>query len=319
MKHHRKNNQAICKGCSKQFYVPPWQQNAGKDKYCNKECYFKHMSINRVPKERLEKIFETYKQGATWADTLKIHKCSDKTLQKAINMFDASRKVNGETKPIIRRVKGKVERKSRLPEGLEEKMIASYVGSNKSMMGINKEFGRSRGTMESIRKRNGLPVSKWVSPPLTAEHKRKISENHHDVSGKNNPMYGKSPGHGKWVYVDHLGKKVRSTWEYEIALMLFDLGIKHKYESDRIYMRNKTYMPDFYLPDYDLFIEVKGWMNNRSKKTLRQFFKEKPYINLLIISLPRYKAIMGNPKILVTFIERKRKFVMQYRQLELPI
>ncbi len=315
MEYRRKTNQKTCKGCGVAFYVSPDLQNQGKGIYCKRECYFKYMSKNRISKDRLKEIAKTYKQGATWTGTLKIHKCGDKTLQRAIDMHDISKRAKGETKTVIRRIKrnkviahipGADRRKTRLPEGLEEKMIESYVGSNKSMAAVNKEFGRPRGTMESIREKNGIPVNKGVKkPPLSENAKRKISENHADVSGKNNPMYGKTPGHGRWTYVPHLGKKVRSTWEYEIALALLNLEIVHEFETNRIFSNKWSYMPDFYLPEWDMYIEVKGWLNERSKKKLRKLFRERPDISLLLISPSRYKRILEDNNFLLSLIIRK--------------
>ena len=35
-----------------------------------------------------------------------------------------------------------------------------------------------------------------------------------------------------------------------------------------------SYQPDFYLPDFDKWIEVKGWMDEKSKIRLTRFAKE---------------------------------------------
>ena len=50
----------------------------------------------------------------------------------------------------------------------------------------------------------------------------------------------------------------RSSWEKQLAEFLFDNCIKFEYETYKFrYNQVYNYIPDFYLPDYDLFIEVK--------------------------------------------------------------
>lgn len=290
--HLRKKNQMICKGCGTNFYCSPGDQNAGRGKYCCRKCYLENKPTpeNKSTEERLKEISDTYKNGATWAETINTCKCSNKILQRAIDLYNVPKRN---------------PRRSKVTENTENQMIAAYINSQKSMQAINKEFGCSRGTMEYIVKRKNIPVHPWTKPPVTEETRRKISENHADVSGKNNPMYGKSPGHGRWTYVSHLGKKVRSTWEYEIALALLNLEIVHEFETNRIFSGNWSYMPDFYLPEWGMYIEVKGWINERSKKKLRKLFRERPEVSLLLISPSRYKRILENNNFLLNLIIKK--------------
>ncbi|MBL5777009.1 hypothetical protein HV436_01495 [Bacillus sporothermodurans] len=67
----------------------------------------------------------------------------------------------------------------------------------------------------------------------------------------------------------------RSTWEVELAETLHKLGIRFEYEPERFYFRaeNESYLPDFYLPEYNVWIEVKGWMDKRSLKRVKLFKK----------------------------------------------
>lgn len=64
-------------------------------------------------------------------------------------------------------------------------------------------------------------------------------------------------------YTDNLGNSVvmRSSWELELHNILNLLCIHHEYEKYTFkYLYNNTeriYIPDFYLPEYNLFLEVK--------------------------------------------------------------
>lgn len=66
-------------------------------------------------------------------------------------------------------------------EETKQKMSAASKGKEKPWLVGTK---RSEETKEKIRQANMRRV-------VSEETKRKISENHHDISGENNPMYGK--------------------------------------------------------------------------------------------------------------------------------
>lgn len=78
---------------------------------------------------------------------------------------------------------------------------------------------------------------------------------------------------------------MRSTWEVRIAQLLTVAKIEFQYEPRKI----DGYIPDFYLPEYDLWIEVKGFMNARSIEKITKF-KEAGY-NLLVIDKVLYNKI----------------------------
>lgn len=171
-------------------------------------------------------------------------------------------------------------------------------------------YGYSRGATYNILKRRGIPrrtpSEALKGREFTDEWKQKISDNHHDVSGKNNPMYGEpSPnphGWGNRTYVPHLGCKVRSRWEAEIANTLRELGIKHEYEKRRIHLGDCSTLPDFYLPDHDLYLEVKGRVNKHFKKVLRLLPELRPDIVFLVIYEAEYNAIQKDPSVLRNLI-----------------
>lgn len=56
-----------------------------------------------------------------------------------------------------------------------------------------------------------------------------------------------------------------SNWEVVCARELDNLGIKWQYESRRVLLEGRTRLPDFYLPEYDLFLEVK-MISNKSNR-----------------------------------------------------
>ena len=90
----------------------------------------------------------------------------------------------------------------------------------------------------------------------------------------------------------------RSSWEANIARYYNYLGIKWKYEPKTFIFENITrgsvsYTPDFYLPETDQWVEVKGWMDGKSKTKLKRFEKQYPdeYKKLILIQEKEYNEI----------------------------
>lgn len=87
---------------------------------------------------------------------------------------------------------------------------------------------------------------------------------------------------------DDLGMFFRSRWEANIARLLNQYGIVWRYESVRFRFPDcgdniLSYCPDFYLPDLDIFIEVKGWLDENSWKRADRFAKYYPDENAKLI------------------------------------
>lgn len=118
---------------------------------------------------------------------------------------------------------------------------------------------------------------------------------------KNTPMknqsnpYSRAKG-GKRKDLDNI--YFRSSWEANIARYYNYLGIKWEYEPKTFVFKNITrgsvsYTPDFYIPEEDKWIEVKGWMDSKSKTKLRRFKDQYPeeYSKLVLIQEKEYNSI----------------------------
>ncbi len=198
----------------------------------------------------------------------------------------------------------------RIPKEIEDKIIEAYLsGLSKKKAGEKYSYGRE--ATDKILKRRNIK-SRSISEALKGRKfpkawREKISKNHHDISGKNNPMYGKksrnSKGRGKSIFVPHLKRCVRSTWEAKIANLLLELNIGHEYEKHRIILDNYSTLIDFYLPEYNLFIEVKGFENEHFKIILKKLKELRPDIKLLIIRKTEYAEITKNPSVIIEYIK----------------
>ena len=83
-----------------------------------------------------------------------------------------------------------------------------------------------------------------------------------------------------------------------IARLLNYENIGWEYESKRFYFSESingvvSYQPDFYLPKYDKWIEVKGWMDEKSKNRLKLFKEQYPveYSKLILIDEKFYNEL----------------------------
>jgi hypothetical protein len=96
----------------------------------------------------------------------------------------------------------------------------------------------------------------------------------------------------------------RSSWEANIARYFNFVGIKWTYEPKQFEFPVKrgcvSYKPDFYLPKEDTWVEVKGYMDSKSKTKLNRFKRYYPeeYKKLIIIGREEYKEISKHKAII---------------------
>lgn len=101
-------------------------------------------------------------------------------------------------------------------------------------------------------------------------------------------------------------KLFRSTWEIELAELLTSLGIPYEYEPQRYYYRDhrESYLPDFYLPTYNVYLEVKGWMDKRSLKRCNLFRKyQGDQFGFLLYEKEERELILNDPQLIYTYID----------------
>ena len=88
-----------------------------------------------------------------------------------------------------------------------------------------------------------------------------------------------------------------STWETVMAMRLDELNVKwERDENMKLEYRSKTgrkrnYIPDFYLPDYDVYIEVKGYWTDAAKYKMKDVQKRNPVKILILESLEEIASV----------------------------
>jgi len=91
-----------------------------------------------------------------------------------------------------------------------------------------------------------------------------------------------------------------STWEVMMANRLNELDItwvrdpKMKLEYKTRGGRMRNYIPDFYLPDFDIYIEVKGYWTDAAKHKMKDIIKRNPGKICILESLAEIGSLTKN-------------------------
>lgn len=210
-------------------------------------------------------------------------KLSDETRQKIAEKA-RGRKASEETRALMR----ENNRGERNPFFGQQ-----HTDDTKARVGKHsKERPRTEAEIEHLRAANKGKV-------ISEEQRRKISaalrgKPRFSIRGMLNHNWGKEPPHGKVVWyerADGITIRMRSTWESRIAAALDTLGLDWEYEPRRFVLEDRTYTPDFYLPQLGIFYEVKGWFHERHQETVRQFRALYPDVALIVVTEPILKAL----------------------------
>jgi len=174
--------------------------------------------------------------------------------------------------------------------------ISKYIrGHNNKGKENNSMYGKHH-SKESIEKMSKVKEGKHPSKE-TIEKMSKAKEgnipwnkgltsNDDDriLYGKDNGMYGipapPNSSHGKGCYYDScLQGKIwlRSTYELAYAKYLDEHKILYLYENYTYPLGDTTYTPDFFLPQFMKFIEIKGYMRKEAQEKINKFRKQYPW------------------------------------------
>jgi hypothetical protein len=101
----------------------------------------------------------------------------------------------------------------------------------------------------------------------------------------------------KHIKYEYNNNYYRSGWEIEVSKFLDNHNIKFEYEKYCFKLtKNIYYWPDFYLPNERIFIEVKGWWDEKSKikrSLFKQYCREHNF-EYIIIDYNNYNEILNN-------------------------
>lgn len=230
---------------------------------------------------------------------------------KSFNLREIANHLNRPKENIVRwaRENG-IERTGKKKEFVKEKVYADPKETFKKKSKSMKEW-HANHTHPFLGKKHNEKVKKEQSKRAknyfenqTEEEKNKRRKNQRYSRIKNGTLYVHGNGEtgysrGRNGYRKDLGKYFfKSAWEANYARYLNYLNIKWEYEPKRFIFHNVEYMPisyapDFYLPEYDQWVEIKGWKDEKSKKRLNRFKEHYPeeYKKLILIQEKEYAEI----------------------------
>lgn len=138
-------------------------------------------------------------------------------------------------------------------------------------------LGKKGGNQYTKAKKLGLPKPKITDITRkklseaskkqiwNAERKKKLSESM-KLAVQKYPQSYNSSNRGRTKQIEFDNIKFQGKWELEFYLYCKNNNIKiikNNKSFDYFWNGNRKYFPDFYLPDIDLYIEVKGYQVDR--------------------------------------------------------
>lgn len=168
-----------------------------------------------------------------------------------------------------------------MSEEQKDTLSTQHTGMKASEHTKNKMSEKRREWLEAHPEYNAVikksSSKMWASRP---DLRKNMSQR---LLGKNNHNYGRPPRHGKGSYYNGI-IWMRSSYEVAYALYLDEHKIKWIYEPPPFELGDTSYIPDFYLPEYDIYIEIKGYMRKDAEYKLKLFKETYPTIHLDILT-----------------------------------
>lgn len=147
---------------------------------------------------------------------------------------------------------------------LGQEIIKEYTSFGGNLRALSKKFNLNRVTIKKMLSLSGIPIKD------SKKAKAEVIFNR-IKSGIRSSTFRKATTGGKANWYYYKGIKYQGSWEFKMGLWLESKNIeflchegvkRFEYEIDGI---TYTYCPDFYLPDVNRFIEVKGLYDKKSR------------------------------------------------------
>jgi predicted DNA-binding protein YlxM (UPF0122 family) len=173
--------------------------------------------------------------------------------------------------------------------------------NNLSTKGRTKLSARQKNKYEiSMLEKYGVKNPSQLDNKNKGKKISKLKRKNKDWIGEKNPNFGnrigKNNGFKSGKRKDLNNIFFRSSWEANIARIFKYLDIEFIYEPNRFRINNnETYTPDFYIPKFKKFIEVKGYWRDDAYRKYNEFL-EKYNINMILIDENFYTRIIDKFK-----------------------
>jgi predicted nuclease of restriction endonuclease-like RecB superfamily len=131
--------------------------------------------------------------------------------------------------------------------------------------------------------RSGAILNNKTKDKISASLKTYFENNPDKIrKGEDCHFFGKVGTHGK--HLKYGGVWMKSGWEEAFAKWCDKNKIKWEYELKTFDLGKTTYTPDFYVPIYDAYIEIKGWWRTDAKIKFDLFKQIYPDTEIVVLS-----------------------------------
>lgn len=118
-------------------------------------------------------------------------------------------------------------------------------------------------------------------------------------------------GGSSWGLKKYGGEMFRSKYEHAFAVYLKELGVKYEFEKHGEGIENITgtllhYIPDFYLPEYKLYVEIVNVMDNRLEHKMYLFKQQNKNARLILFDKQHLREMFDSKFTLYDVIGRKK-------------
>lgn len=128
---------------------------------------------------------------------------------------------------------------------------------------------------------------------INARRRKTLSKTHEEKRSKGQWKLPLGARHkSAWGgYREDLQMYVRSRWEANICRLLNYFKIPFAYEPQVFDLSETCYTPDLFLPEEQIYVEIKGWMDSSSLQKITLFNQVYPDIRLYLIDYQKYSLL----------------------------
>lgn len=183
--------------------------------------------------------------------------------------------------------------------------IGIHIWKNHTEEGKNFDaFKDVRAWSKGLTKENDERINKRaqkLSVALKGKPGHKHTEETKDLLSRKRIEYlENNDQYTSWFKISNGNKiiNVQGTWEKRFAEYLNQNNIKWDRFSIK-YDNHRRYTPDFYLPEFNIYIEVKGWMKDRDIEKMKKFLYDNSDCDIRLLDNHKLFSQLENNEISV--------------------
>lgn len=178
-----------------------------------------------------------------------------------------------------------------------DRQIPSFANSE-----IRARMKRSNGSIKAKEEGREYTISDKTRKKLSDSMLARTDEWHKENGKKISKTINKKVSSGDWhtslakhMHIDYNGVSLHGSWELKYARYLDLHEIKWIRNKDSFAYeyggKERKYTPDFYLPDTDEYVEIKGYKTEKDDAKWSQFPKHRTLVILMEAELKEMKVL----------------------------